>query len=140
MWRSKKFIVVTLLAVVVLVGSTAGVALAQTESGNNSQPKTLLSRVAEILSIDQQTLEDAFAQAQSEMRAEALKDRLQSLVDEGKITQEQADQYLEWWQSKPDVSAGFGFAGSGFCGRGGSGGWGGHCAPQPPEQPTGLSG
>ena len=76
MWRSKKFIVVALLAVVVLVGSTAGIVLAQ-ENGDDSQPKTLLARVAEILSIDQQKLEDAFIQAQSDMRDEALQKLVQ---------------------------------------------------------------
>ena len=111
MWRSKKFIVVALVAALVLVGSTAGVVLAQTGSGgdsqtgvtlasdNASQPKTLLARVAAILGIDQQKVEDAFTQARTEMRDEAL----QKLVDEGKITQQQADQYKKWWQSRPDT-------------------------------------
>jgi hypothetical protein len=37
------------------------------------------------------------------MQYEALKSWLQDLVDKGKITQEEADQYLEWWQSRPDI-------------------------------------
>lgn len=157
MWRSKKFLLVALLAAVVLVGSIGGVVLAQTGSEDGSQPKTLLARVATILGIDQQKLEDAFAQAQSEMRDEAL----QKLVDEGKITQEQADQYKawlqaqpdmtqyreqlrewqqarpgmppelkEWQEARPDVPFGFGFRGrGGFHGPCGFGGWG---APSPP--------
>src|SRR4030043_1437598 len=141
MRRSKKFVLVTILATVGLVGSITGVVLAQ--NGDDSQPKAgpeaLLERVSEIyeentgVAIDSQKLKEAFAQAQSEIRGEAVKNRLQSLVDEGKLTQEQADQYLEWWQSKPDVPAGFDFGGLGFCGRGGSRGWGGDCAPQPSE-------
>ena len=102
MWRSKKFIVAVLIAVV-LVGSTAGVVIAQTENGDNSQPKTLLARVAEILGIDQQNLEDAFAQARSEMQDEALDSYLQNLVNEGKITQEEADQYKVWLQARPNM-------------------------------------
>ena len=66
MWRSKKFIIIALLVAVVLVGSITGVVLAQTEDEGDSQSKTLLSRVADILGIDQQTLEDAFAQAQEQ--------------------------------------------------------------------------
>jgi hypothetical protein len=141
MRRSKKFIILTVLGTVVLVGSITGVVLAQ--NGDNSQPElgpeALLERACTIyedntgVAIDSQELEKALAQAQSEMRAEALQNRLQSLVGEGKITQEQADQYLEWWQSKPDVPAGFGFRGSGFPGMGGPRGWGGLCAPQPAE-------
>ena len=120
MWRKKKFIIIAVVAALVVVGSIAGVVLAQTGDVNVSQPKTLLARVAEKLGIDQQKLEDAFAQAQSEMRTEALQNRLQSLVSQGKITQPQADDYLNWWEAKPDVPAGFGFQG-----RGGLRGWGG---------------
>ena len=106
MWRSKKLIVIAVLAVVVLAGTIGGIALAQEDgevNGDNSQPQTLLARVAAILSIDQQELEDAFAQAKSELRNEALDSYLQNLVDEGKITQEDADQYKAWWQAKPDM-------------------------------------
>ena len=130
MWRSKKFIMVTLLVAVVLVGSIGGVALAQTENGDDSQPKTLLARVAEILSIDQQELEDAFAEARSEMQAEALDSRLQYLVDQDEITQDEADQYKAWMESRPDVSVGFGFKGhGGFRGMHGIRGFGSPCAP-----------
>jgi hypothetical protein len=134
MWRSKKFIIVAVLAAVVLLGGIGGVALAQTENSNNSQPEskygTLLSRVCEIyqektgVAIDQAALKDAFTQAQSELRTEALKNRLQSLVDQGKITQDQADQYLKWMESRPDVP----FK-SGLRGMGGIHGWGGPSAP-----------
>jgi hypothetical protein len=121
MWRSKKFIVAVVMAVV-LVGSISGVALAA-DNGDDSQPETehgaILERVCEIyqentgVTIDQEALKDAFAQAQSEMQAAALENHLQSLVDAGEITQEEADQYLEWWESKPDVSIGFDFHGHG---------------------------
>lgn len=37
------------------------------------------------------------------MRDEALDNRLKCLVEKGKITQEQADQYKQWWQSRPDM-------------------------------------
>ena len=100
---SKKFIIVSLLSAVVLVGSIGGIVLAQTENGDDSQPKTLLARVAEKLGLGQQELEDAFAEARSEMRAEALDSRLQKLVDEGKITQDEAAQYKAWWQARPDM-------------------------------------
>jgi hypothetical protein len=103
MWRRKKFIIVGVLAAVLLVGSIGGVALAQTENGDDTQPETLLARVADILGIDQQTLEDAFAQAQTEMRDEALDNYLDNLVNEGTITQEQADQYRAWHQARPDM-------------------------------------
>jgi hypothetical protein len=130
MWRSKKFIIVTVLAIV-LVGATVGVVLAADngdEDGSlpEAPPEALLDRVCAIYQentgndIDPQQLKDAFAQASSEMRNEALQSRLQNLVDQGKITQEQANQYLEWWESKPDFPFNFGFRGRGGlrgCGR-----------------------
>ena len=102
MWRSRKFIVVALLAAVLVAGSIGGIALAQ-DNGDGSQPKTLLARVAEKLGIDQQELEDAFAEAQTEMRDEALDTRLQKLVDEGRITSDEATAYKEWLQAAPDM-------------------------------------
>jgi len=98
MWKSKKFII-AVVAALVLVGSITGIAFAQTGSANTDPGKTLLGRVATILGINQQKLESAFAQARKEMQDE----RLQSLVTQGKITQEQLNQYKQWLQSRPDT-------------------------------------
>jgi len=131
MWRGKKVMVIA-LAAVLLVGSSVGVVAAQ--NGDDSQPnaanQTLLDRVCEIYeentgtTVDQQALQDAFAQARSEIQAEAMQNRLANLVEQGRITQDEADQYLEWWQSRPDVPVRFGFRG-----MGGPLGWGGPGAP-----------
>ena len=140
MWRSKKLIVGAVLVAVVLLGSMGGIALAQTENGEDSQPASkygaLLDRVCEIyeentgVAINPEALKDAFTQVQDEVRTEALENRLQSLVDQGKMTRDEADQYLEWQQSKPDVPAGIGFRGHGkFHGMRGMRGFGGPCAP-----------
>jgi len=138
MWRSKKFII-GLLAVILLVSaSLGGVALAQ-DNEEDSQPAATLNavwdKVATILqdegvNITSDQLQNAVAKAQEQMRTEALENFLQKLVEKEKITQEEADQYLEWWLAKPDVSFGFGFRGhSGFRGIGGMRGWGGPCFP-----------
>jgi hypothetical protein len=113
MWRNKKVILLAALATALLIGSIAGVTLAQTGSSDESQSDTqygaFLEKVSEIyqentgVAIDVQQLKTAFAQAQTEMQNEALQSWLQNLVSEGKITQEQADQYLQWWQSRPDT-------------------------------------
>ena len=128
MWRRKKFIIVAVLAAtVLLVGGISTVAFAETGSTDNTTSgKTLLARVATILGIDQQTVENAFTQAQSEIRAEALDKYLQKLVGEGKITQAQAEQYKAWWQAMPDIPVGLGSQGhGGFRGMGRMGGMGG---------------
>lgn len=105
MWRKKKIIIlVTVLAVVLVTGSIGGVALAQTGStGTGATGNTLIARVASILGIDQQKVEDAFTKAQKEMREEALDTYLKDQVAKGKMTQEQADQYKKWLESKPDM-------------------------------------
>jgi hypothetical protein len=147
MWRSKKFLLVTVLAAVVLLGSLGGVAFAQTGNSDNStqpaaQHQALLAKVCAIyeqntgVAINSDELQKAFDQARSETMAEARDKYLQSLVDQGKITQEQADQYKAWLESKPTVPIlAPGFSGHdmhpGFGGHGG--GFPGWCGPQPTE-------
>jgi hypothetical protein len=63
----------------------------------------LMARVADILGIDVEDLENAFEQAQRELRESALDARLQELVDQGDWTQQQADAYKAWIQARPDV-------------------------------------
>ena len=139
MWKTKKGILLLILLVgVLLVGSIAGVvAFAQTGNSSGSQTKTqndtLLDKVSQIyqkntgVTLDTQQLKDAFAQAQTEMRDEALQSRLKDLVDQGKITQEQADAYLKWWQAKPDTQlpGGLGPGFGGMMERGNDHCWGG---------------
>jgi hypothetical protein len=134
MWRSKKFLLVTVLAVVALVGSIGGVALAQSGNGDNDQPiaqhQAMLEKVCAIYgentgtAIDSEALQEAFEQARSDMQDEARNNFLQGLVDEGKISQEEADQYKAWLESKPEfdmpLAPGFGPGmNRGFGGHGG---------------------
>ena len=137
---NRKFIFIALLATVLLVGSIGGIVLAQTENEDDSPPEAkyeaLLNRVCAIyqektgVAIEQEALKDAFNQARNEKHAEVLQNYLQKLVEEGKITQDEADQYQEWWQLKPDVPIRFGIRGpGGFHGMGGMRGWGGPCTP-----------
>ena len=102
MWFRKKVVIIPVLIALVLVGTIAGVALAD-DGSDTPTGDTLLARVAAILGIDQTTVEEAFAHAQQEMRTEAMTNRLQEMVTEGTITQEQADEFQTWWNAKPDV-------------------------------------
>jgi polyhydroxyalkanoate synthesis regulator phasin len=100
-------------------GLTGGVVAAADVTSSNIEDQsqamyryqTLLDRACAIYeestgaTIDSEQLRDALDQAQDELRDEALETRLQKLVDEGEITQEEADQYLEWGQSRPDIEA-----------------------------------
>lgn len=154
MWKRRWFIPVVVVSVLLIAGIVGGVVAAGSDSSSTTDDQNqiidryqaLLDRVCAIyeeetgVTIDSEQLKDALEQAQSEMQNEALEIRLQDLVDSGKITQEEADQYLDWWQSRPDIEAplpglggygheggmtwgrGFGPCGGPGCGAGPSGG------------------
>lgn len=67
----------------------------------------LLSRVAEILDISEEELRDAFAQAKQEMMAErceaAFYEFLEQAVEEGLITEEEAEEIEKWWEQRPEA-------------------------------------
>jgi uncharacterized membrane protein len=149
MRKRKWFIPAVVLSVLLIGGIAGGVIAAADNSSNNTEAQNqttdryqaLLDKACAIyeektgVAIDSGQLKDALDQAQSEMRDEALESRLQNLVDEGKITQAEADQYLEWWQSRPDIElplpglVGHGPGGGVMLGRGFQA-WGGPwCAP-----------
>ena len=74
----------------------------ETGTGADADANGLLERVADILETDKEDLIDAFKQAQQEMKDEAFINRLNKAVAEGRITQEQADEIIEWWELRPD--------------------------------------
>jgi hypothetical protein len=120
----KRWIIVSVVMAALAIAITGGAIMAQDEDEDGS--KTFAGRVAEILGLEEDTVADAMKQAKEDMRDEAVKAKLDALVEAGKMTQEDADAYLEWLQSKPDVDFGGGH-GRGFRGKGGFGrkhGWG----------------
>ena len=116
MWKRKWFIPVVVVSVL-LVGGVVGGLVAASDNTTNTEDQSqatnryeaLLDRVCAIyeeqtgVAIDAEQLKDAVQQARSEMRDEAVANWLQNLVENGKITEEEADQYLEWWEARPDV-------------------------------------
>ncbi len=94
-----------LLALAVGVGG--GTALAQ-ESGNGEDQSVrgLITRVADILGLDEQRVQDAFDQARQEMRDERFEEmvgqRLDALVESGQITEDQAEELRDWYAARPD--------------------------------------
>jgi uncharacterized membrane protein len=151
MRKRKWFIPVVVVTVLLIGGITGGVVAAvnnspsNTTAGNQTQAtdryQALLDRACAIyeektgVAIDSEQLGEALEQARSEMRDEALQNWLQDLVDNGKITQEEADQYLTWWQSRPNVELplpGLGGQGRAFGLRGGP--W---CGPDASDEAGG---
>jgi uncharacterized membrane protein len=106
------------IAVLADNGSTTAATTTTTAATNTEQ--ALLDKIVAIyktntgVSLDETALQTAITQAQAEMKADALQTRLQNLVSEGKLTQDQANQILSWWQSMPSVlngNAGIGLMG-----------------------------
>jgi len=117
MRKRKWFIPVVVVSVLLVGGIVGGAVVAASDSSSNAVDQSqateryqvLLDRACAIyeeqtgVAIDSEQLKDALEQAREEMWDEALENWLQNLVDNGKITGEEADQYLEWWHSRPDV-------------------------------------
>jgi hypothetical protein len=111
MWKRNKIFISGIVLMVVLAGTLGGVAVAQANDSNTNPPQssnnTLLEKVATIYqantgtAIDPQELEKAFQQAGQEIKSEALDNYLKKLVEDGKITQEQADQFKAWLDARP---------------------------------------
>ena len=83
-------------------GATAVVSDNDTDQ-ETSQYDVFVSKMAEKLGLDKETVAAAMNEARDEMRLEALQERLQEAVDEGAITQDEADQILQWEQTRPDA-------------------------------------
>ena len=90
------------IAVVAVAIISFSIALAQGNEGGDSNASKLATKVAEILGLDTAVVDDAIKQAREELRDEAIQNKLNALVENGKLTQEQSDEYLNWIQSKPE--------------------------------------
>ncbi len=109
MSKKVKVLVSVFVAVILLTVGGMATVLAQendeevTATANETGTNGLLARVAGILGIPQEELVDAFKEAKQEMREEAFIGYLDKAVEEGLITQEEADEIREWWGERPEV-------------------------------------
>jgi len=115
MSKKVKVLVSVLVAVVLLTVGGAATVVAQNDGPTPiPEPSTktlmvtanttgLLARVALILEIPEEDLTSAFKQAQQEMRQEAFIRFLDKAVEEGRLTQEEADGTKEWREQKPEA-------------------------------------
>ena len=106
----KRWLFIPLIVGLMLIGATGGAVLAQASGSegdvaDTEAPKaSFASRLASILGLglDEVTVEAAIQQAKSELKLEAIQRKLDAQVAQGRITQEQADAYLDWYQSRPE--------------------------------------
>ncbi len=126
--RKPRWIAAGLLAGVLAVGIAGGTVFAHSNEDGGSSIQSLASRVAATLGLDEADVQDALTQARSEMHNDILQHRLDHKVEQGLITQDQADEYLDWYQSRPD-----GFSPRHFRRFGGFGFHGGWHQDSPPQ-------
>ena len=161
---SRRKITLLVLGVVMAIGLTGGIVWAQTD-GNGGTPtptadtatgKSFVARVAEILELEESTVQDAFTQATRQQIDEAYRGRLDKMVERGRLTEDEANEQFSWFEERPDSaiewsrpgrSDGKGFHRRGFKNgesrwghRGGRGGWrnrgGSQTSPMDPSPTT----
>jgi len=106
MSKKVKVLVSVLVAVVLLTVGGAAAVMADdgsTATDNETGRKGLLARVAENLGITDEELANAFKQARQEMREEAFIRYLDKAVEDGLITQQEANEIREWWEQRPEA-------------------------------------
>jgi hypothetical protein len=118
-WKRRWSIPVVVVSVLLVAGIVGGALVAGSDSSSTTDEQNqiagryqaLLDRACAIYQentgtvIESEQFKAALEQAQGELQEEALESRLQDLVENGEMTQEEADNYLEWWQSRPHIKA-----------------------------------
>jgi hypothetical protein len=99
--KMTKFAVIAAVAVFSLAGTA--IASAGGFGGAGDAASSQWDRVAEVLGISPETLQSAIQQARSEERAARLEEQLATAVDQGIITQDEANAITEWFSGKPEA-------------------------------------
>ena len=88
-----------------LIGALAiaGAAFADEGPADGGPRDSMKDRVAEILGIERDDLDSAMSTARDEYKQAKQDERLAALVENGVITQEQADEIDVWEDSKPEI-------------------------------------
>ncbi len=97
-------LVVAALAVTVFFSVSAFASSTDGEADEDGGPRQVFtSKVAGALGLDEEQVADAFAQARQEMMDEAWEQRLAQAVEDGLITEEEAAEIQDWWDSRPEA-------------------------------------
>jgi len=114
---SKKFkvLVSVLVVAVLLIAGSAATVMAQEEQTQEqpveveSEPvryfrnDALLAKVAELMGMTTEELNDVFEQAQQELRDEIIIEYVKEAAENGIITTEEAEKIIEWWKARPEA-------------------------------------
>lgn len=108
----RKWLIVPALTALLLTGAITGTAFAQSGSDDDSSSASRFVEIlAEKLGIDEDQVQTAVEETKAELQAERkaaweqrLRDKLAAMVEEGKITQEQAEEYFDWYLDPPELA------------------------------------
>lgn len=89
-------------AALVLLTVAGGAIMAQESEGKQSRFSAFAERVASILGLEADDVEDAMEQAKEELADEAMDEKLTMMVEKGMFTQQQADDWKAWMEAKPE--------------------------------------
>ena len=103
----RRWFLATIIVGLLSLAVAGGAVLAQVNgTEGDSISDTLASRVAVILELDEARVQEALDQAAKELRRErqdqASQQRLNRLVEQGRLTQQQADEQQAWYESRPE--------------------------------------
>jgi len=101
----KRWFIVPVITGLLALTLTGGAIFAQNNAERRGEHRQqgVMTRVAEILELEESTVQDAFSQAHQEQHEAALQNKLDRMVANEKISQEQADDIWDWYLAKPDV-------------------------------------
>lgn len=100
----RRWIIGSLVGLGALGATAVGVAVAAPSSQGESPRDRLIERAAAILGIETNRLETAIQQAQADLEKERRDEQIQKLVEEGILTQQEADDVKKWLDAMPDAA------------------------------------
>ena len=103
----KRWLLIPIVVLLVALGVAGGAVLAEQVSDGDKvkgsgDNRGFTARVAGILGLEEDTVADAMQQAKKEMHEEYVQAWLDKMVESGRITQEQADEYQDWLDDRPE--------------------------------------
>ena len=120
----KRRLFLGLAAVAIMAsGIAAGVAWTQVaHAQEETAAKGFAARLATILGLEDDVVQDAFKEARSDIQDERFQAKMDRLVESERITQDEADAAIEWYEERPEgINASRRGSGSGFDGPRGPG-------------------
>ena len=104
----KRWFIVSLLTAMFALGVVGGAVLAQEapqEPDGKASKHGVVARLAEKLGLNEGVVKTALSEVRQEIQNERMQRKVSVLVDKGILTQTQADEYIQWLESKPEFLA-----------------------------------